>query len=187
MFKKNDKKNVSTGKPKIGGSVFVAPVGTELPKDTTTPLNEAFKCLGYCSEDGITNENKISTEKVKAWGGDTVVNALDEKEDTFKTKLIESLNEDVLKTVYGAENISGTIATGLTVKVNNTQPEDNAFVFEMILKGGAIKRIVIPQASISEMGEIVYKDKDPIGYELTLMALPDEEGNTHYEYIKKGA
>jgi len=50
----SDVNNVSAGKPKIGGAVFVAPIGTELPKDVTTQLNAAFKGLGYCSDDGIT-------------------------------------------------------------------------------------------------------------------------------------
>ena len=49
----SDVNNVSAGKPKIGGAVFVAPIGTELPKDVTTQLNAAFKGLGYCSDDGI--------------------------------------------------------------------------------------------------------------------------------------
>ena len=53
----SDVNNVSAGKPKIGGAVFVAPIGTELPEDVTTQLNEAFKGLGYCSDDGITNTN----------------------------------------------------------------------------------------------------------------------------------
>ena len=46
-----------------------------------------------------------------------------------------------------------------------------------------LKRVVLPDAKVGEVGDIVYKDDEAVGYELTLTALPDEDGNTHYEYL----
>ena len=179
----SDAKNVSTGKPKVGGAIFRAPLGTVLPTDVTTALNEAFKSLGYCSEDGLTNSNSPETDNKKAWGGDVVLNMTTSKEDTFKTTLIEALNVEVLKSVYGDKNVEGTLDTGITVKANVDEAEQCSWIVEMLLKK-AVKRIVIPCASITGIGDIVYKDDDSIGYETTLSAVPDADGQTHYEYIK---
>ena len=53
----NNAQNVSVAKPKVGGAIFVAPLGTDLPTDATTALDAAFQNVGYISEDGLTNSN----------------------------------------------------------------------------------------------------------------------------------
>lgn len=179
-----DVNNVSYGKPLTDGAISTAPLGTTLPTDATTKLDMKFKSLGYVSEDGITNENSPESEKIKAWGGKTVLVSQTEKPDTYQFTLIEVLNLDVLKVVYGDENVSGTLKTGITIKANAKPMQARCFVIETLLNGDTIKRMVIPNGVISEVGEISYKDDEAIGYETTIECLPDKDGNTHYEYIK---
>lgn len=184
----NNAQLVSTGKPKVGGAIYRAPLGTALPTDASTALNDAFKCLGYCSDDGLTNDNTMEVEKIKAWGGDTVLNAQTSKEDEFGFTLIEVMNEHVLKTVYGDENVTVDATAGtISIQANSKEQGEAAFVIDMILKGGALKRIVIPTAKVTEVGTITYKDDEAVGYETTLGCTPDSAGNTHYEYIKLAA
>ena len=180
----NTAANVSAGKPAIGGAIFVAPTGTTLPTDCTTALGTAFKALGYVSEDGLTNSNTASSADVKAWGGDIVMTLQEEKPDEFSFTLIEALNEDVLKTIYGTTNVTGSLSAGLTVNATSAEPSLNVWVVEMVMTGNTKKRIVIPNGKISELGDIVYKDDEAVGYEITLAALPDTNGKTHIEYMK---
>lgn len=178
-------KKVSAGKPKVSGAVYRAPIGTALPTDAATNLAAAFVDMGYISEDGVTNSNSPETEKIKAWGGQVVLIVSTEKPDTFKLTFLESLNENVLKTVYGDGNVTVDATNGtINVKANAAALDEYVYVIDVAMRDGALKRIVIPDGALSELGDIVYKDDDAIGYEITLDCLPDAEGNNHYEYIK---
>lgn len=180
----NNSANVTAGKPNTAGAIYWAPLGTTLPTDTTDTLDAAFVSLGYCSEDGLVNTNSPENEDIKAWGGDTVLSVQTEKPDQFKFTLIEAMNVNVLKAVYGSNNVSGTLATGITITANSDELDYGSWVIDMILKGGVAKRIVVPSGKITEVGDITYADGDAVGYESTMTAVPDTSGNTHYEYIK---
>lgn len=176
--------NVTASKPKVGGAVFAAPIGTTLPTDATSALDAAFMELGYVSEDGVTNSNSPESDTIKAWGGDTVLTLLTSKDDTYSFTLLEVMNLNVLKLIYGEDNVTGDLATGITIKANSQDLEEHVIVIDMILRNDALKRIVIPIAKVSEVGDITYSDSDAVGYETTLFCSADYQGNTHYEYIK---
>ena len=176
---------VSTGKPKIAGAVYRAVLGSTLPTDASSTLVSAFHDMGYISEDGITNSNSPTTEQIKDWGGRVVLVVTTEKPDTFKIKFIEALNSNVLEAVYGDGNVTvNAVAGTIDVKANADDAVEYSYVIEMVMRGGAHKRIVIPAAKVSAVADIVYKSDEAVGYELTIEAMPDSSGNSHYEYIQ---
>jgi hypothetical protein len=173
--------NVRTGRPNVGGAIFTAPAGTAIPTDATSPLSADFIELGYASEEGITNTVTTENNAVTAWGGDEVLNEITSRSEEFNFKLIETSTE-TLKEVYGAENVS-VDASGTAVLHNARTLAERVHVYEMLMGAGKIKRIVVPRVKTTELGEVVYNGSDPVGYELTLAALPDAVGNTAYEYL----
>ncbi len=184
---------VSTGKPAGVGAIWRAPLGTTLPAAVDATLDNAYKCLGYCSEDGFTQSTSISTENIKAWGGDVVDTPMTEKIETDQFKAIESLNVDVLKAAYGDDNVTGTAATGITVRHNANDQKACVIVVDMFLRNGGKQRIVIPNAKLTSLGDVVYKDNETIGYDMTFTALSggfaagDNDTSKDYKKAATGA
>lgn len=179
----NDATKVTAGKPKVGGSVFRAPLGITLPKSATESLASEFENQGYISDAGVTNSNSPSNTAIKAWGGDTVLDVQTEKPDTWKFVMIETSRESVLKMVYGDGNVSGTLAEGIEIKANSDELQAQSLVIDMVLRGGGLKRVVLPNCKITAIADITYNDNAAVGYDVTLSCYPDDDGNTHYEYI----
>lgn len=179
----NDADNVSFGKPKATGAVWVAPIGTALPTNAHVALNAAFKGLGYVSEDGLVNAVDANTEEVNAWGGDLVLVGQTTFKETFTVNLIET-NSEALKVYYGSGNVVVEGNGSITVTQTNEMLPNVSVVFDLVLTGGRIKRIVIPNAQLADRsGEITYVDGEAIAYPAMFVAYPDSNGDTHKEYI----
>lgn len=180
----NTATNVSTGKPNISGAVYVAPMTATLPTDATTALGADFVCLGYVSEDGLENNNELDVSEIKAWGGNIVYRSLNGLDDTFSLSLIESENVDVLKNVYGDANVTVDANGNVTINIVAEDPQEKIWVFELAMRGGRAKRIVIPDGAVTARETITYNDSDAVAYGITVSAYPDSTGKTHTEYLE---
>lgn len=157
------------------GSISVAPDGTTLPTDATTSLNAAFDELGYISEDGIEESEKVSTNKIKAWQGATIVRVVQtEHELTYKFTAIET-NAAVIEAYYG-QNYDGV------VEITGDQPATSAWVLDAV-DGDDLIRVVIPKGQVSDKGSVKYASGDAVGYEFTITAYPDLSGVKAYKYL----
>lgn len=181
--------NVLAGKPLVGGGIFVAPKGTTRPTDATTALNAAYKGTGYVSEDGVTETVDRSTDKIRAWGGDTVKVVQSEFGVQYEFTFIETLNSDVLKAVYGDANVTTTAATSSKgtlhkVKLNSGTLPEQQFVIDMKDGDATVRIDFIGQ--ISEVGDVTYSDEEVIGYPVTVVAIPDANGDSALKYLDDG-
>lgn len=163
------------------GGVAAGPVGTALPTDATTELNEALVRLGLVGEDGFTLTRDRSTEDKRAWGGGVARTVQTEFSETATTSFLESNKAEVLKEVYGAENV--TVTDGkIAIKHNDITLDRRVFVFEM-KDGKRRRRIILPNAQITGTDDVQYTHSELISYAVTITAYPDEQGNCAYEYI----
>lgn len=177
-------KTVTAAKPRTAGVIYKAPIGTTLPTDASTALASAFKMLGKLSEDGFTNEYSRESEDIRDMSGTVVLTVQTETTDNFNFTLIDALDPEALKATYGDTKVSGTLATGIEVTVDGSEPEEAVWVLETVMRDGVLQRIVIPDGKVTEMGEVNYRRNEAVGYELTLAALYDDvAGFNHKTYI----
>lgn len=177
----NDVTSVAVGKPKVGGAVFIAPLGSTLPTDATTALDEAFECLGYISEDGVVVTEERDSETIPAWGGDTVATVQTSYTEAFAFTPIE-VNPVVAAAEYGDDNVEVTSGK-MTITHNSKELPEKVPVIETVPNSKTVDRFVVPRAKLTEKGDLTMTDSEPMGRECTFTALPDESGNTAYEYM----
>lgn len=178
----NNTANVSAGKGVVGGYAFRAPAATAtIPTDNSTALGGEFVCLGYISEDGISESISVNSTNYVDMNGSMVCVGKSSREETITLTFIETKAE-TLKVAYGAANV--TDASGLiTVKHNDTDDSAYCYVFELLLKDNRHWRQVVPNATTSEVGDLTIASGDLVGREITLMAAVDSNGDSVIDYI----
>ena len=164
----NNKKNVSLGKPKKTGCLYYAPAGTAPPTDATTALPATYTCVGYLSEDGVTNATDTDTTDINEMGGIKVLSEISGYGETWQFNMIET-NEASLKLRFGTANVTGT-ADKLTVYHAIPSGESLVLVFEIAMTGNRVKRIVVADGTITEFDDTTYSAGDAIGYGVTMSA-----------------
>lgn len=178
---------IALPKPMVGvpltatGGVAAGETDATLPTDATTALDPAIAPLGLVGDEGVSLTRERSTDDIRAWGGQIVRTVQTEFSETATLQFLESDKAEVLKEVYGADNVTVT-GTDIAIKHNEQELPPRAFVFDM-KDGAKRRRLVLPNAQITATEDITYVHSDIIRYGVTITAYPDEAGNCAYEYI----
>ena len=185
----NNSQNIVAGVPLATGGVLIGALTAAEPSTAVSALT-GFAAAGYIGEDGVTETNERSTDRIRAWGGDTVKVVQTEHNVSYQFTFLETLNRNVLEAVYGEDNVATTAATASTgtlheVQVNASTLPHKSYVFE-VKDGDAKIRIYVPDGQITEVGDITYSDSEVIGYQVTVEAFADELGNKAYKYLDDG-
>lgn len=156
----------------VDGVVSSAPKGTTAPTAVDSALGAGWVDLGYVSEDGVTESNATTTEKVRAWQRNAVVRTLiTEGETTFACTLLQT-NADTLKEYYGLETADINTTSGSFVSSATVDRPHRSYVIDVI-DGDELIRKYLPDGQITEVGDQVFQNGAPIGYEVTITAYDD--------------
>lgn len=177
-----DTSNVLAGLPASTGGLWVA---DKLDKTKYADIiaggdlkAAGFNSVGYITEDGVTEASERDTEKVKAWGGDTIRVLQNEHTATFTFAFAELANPEVLRLVYGDDNVT-VQGANISINQNSKTLPHKSFVIE-VLDGAKKIRKFIPDGQITETGELQMVHNNVMQVEVTLEAFPDHEGNKVY-------
>lgn len=153
----------------VTGAVSLAVEGTAGPTNANSALNVAFADLGYVGEDGVTETRDRSSDSIKAWQrADIVREVVTEASLTFTFVLIETKKATV--ELYYAAEVNPT--DGSVIIVPSETGGRHALVIDVI-DGDDFIRTWVPSGEVTEVGEQVYQNGQPIGYEVTITAYPD--------------
>lgn len=163
----NDAANVQVA---VSGKASVAPTGTTAPTDSTTALAAGFTDLGWISNDGITEAYSDDTTEIRGNDGTVLRRIITGSAATLHLTLLES-KSDVLELYHKGGTVSGTSgAFKIDVKAPNTDPR--SFAFD-VLDGTEHLRIYVPNGEVTERGDIIYRNSEAIGYEVTISCYPN--------------
>lgn len=164
------------------GGAYSAPYGTTLPTDAVTDLDNAFVELGLISDEGYADSDQRTIKDQTSYTSNDPTPFLQSRTEAFQLTLLET-NEVVLREAYGDANV--TVDTDGSIAVTHRTygaMQHRSYVFDTIT-GNRVRRQVIPCGAVTELGEITNSRSEPLGYDLTIRAIPDNNGVTAYTYI----
>ena len=160
------------------GGVSRAPLGTGGVVGFDTTLPAGFVQVGRISEDGLTENYEVETEKVKDWAGKTVKILKTDSSLTYEFTVLETSNAENLRFLYGEENVDVDEATGdISVDITGDMLPAQEFAFTMREgSNGPGRRIHVPYGQPTMSSEVSYVNNDVIKYTVTVDALSDDAG-----------
>lgn len=176
----NNTKNVSAGKGVVGGYIFSAPVGTALPTDYKTALNASFVNLGYVTDEGATFSVETDSNTFKDLNGDDIATSSGGKTRTLGVQFAE-VKEESLKEVFGQTQVTVGNSGDITIAHDNADMPHRSIVMELVLRDGRKWRRVLPDAQVTEWGDLTVLYSDLVKFEVTYTL---NGTNPVYDYIQ---
>lgn len=157
-------KNIEEVRVGVDGIISTGVFGTAAaPTDGTAELGATWKDLGYASEDGVTETTEQSTSVLRAWQKAKKVRTLVEEGTVRYQLVLIQTNADTVAFYYG-----GVVEADGSIVVDASK-ERPVVAFNIdVIDGDNVIRAYAPEAQVVEVGDQVYANGEPIGYDVTV-------------------
>jgi len=170
------------------GGIWVAPVGTSAPDSPLTQPVSPWEPLGAISDDGLVYGFDEDNQEFTPWGLTAPFrSAITKSVRTFNFSLWETSRTTAMSVMYRipAADLTADGTSGLTTYAETASPTpDRRAWWFAIFDGDTARGMYVPQAEVSDRGDVTFKQDELASYEVTLTAYPDAAGNTVYHTDK---
>lgn len=164
------------------GGGWVAPLGTASPADPAIQPVAPWLPLGALSEDGLVQGFDEDTQTYTPWGYTAPIRtSITSSLRTFSVTAWETGRTTVQSLQYRIDVADLEPATGLTTFAETASPVPDRRTFWFAVYDGEFQRgFYVPEGEITERSDVTHKQDEVAGFEWTITAYPDADGNTVY-------
>lgn len=151
-------------------TLYVAPLGTELPASISAELNSAFKELGFLDPDGVTLNTTTEKTDIEALQSTAPIKSIvTKREGTLALGAMEFTAQNLALAFPGKTTGS---AKAYVFKIDETLDMNRAWVLEVV-EGEKKLRWIFPKAGQTGDSEIAITKEDAITIPLELTVQND--------------
>ena len=156
-----------------GPGIYMAPVGTAPPTDSTTALPATWSTLGYLSEDGVTLSQDTTSADIIPWQGRSPVRSMITARELAMEMVMIEFNQQNLAVYFGMPVNTGVPTSTWALDVISTAPTQ-VYSFVIDVSDLNVKlRYYIPRGSLSDAGDLVITDSGAMALPITMKCLDD--------------
>lgn len=154
------------------GALYKGPFGTAAPADSQAVLDAGFENLGYFSSDGVPINFADSVDNIVPWQNAQVVRSTRTETLTTLAFMPIQTRGSVLEAFHAGSVMTEPTPGEFLMDIVPAVADPSTWLFDAF-DGTKKMRWYIPNAEITERGEIMHANGSPIGYPMTITMYPD--------------
>lgn len=155
-----------------GPGLYVAPVGTPAPADTSAAWAAPWEILGYISDDGPTVGSSTTTQDIKPWQSRSPIRSVITERTMTVKFILWQINPQTLA-MYFDTDVPAVTAGAFKLTVRTDDQQHLYAIGVDTADGGRAMRVVFHRASLSDAADMQIQSGAAVPLEVTLTALDD--------------